>query len=132
MKPIYGAKKYKCGYCHVFALALHRVFGYQIAMIEDKDRYMWSDEHPGKELPYIPHVFCIKNGYTIDAIGVRKISTTIRACGEKPIKHAKIHKIDPRSLYHNNIFKIGFEKFTEKDIQEAEQFILKHKEHYEV
>jgi len=43
MTQIYGSGKYKYGLCHVFALALHRVFGYQIAILEDQDREMIND-----------------------------------------------------------------------------------------
>jgi hypothetical protein len=132
MKPIYGSGKYLRGDCHIFALALRRVFGYQIAMLEDTDRVMWHDKHPDKELPYIPHVFCMKKGFVIDAYGYMKPKLMIRATGRKPIENYKIHNIDPRSLYKNPIFTIGYERITEKKIIEAVQFIEKHKKNYEV
>jgi hypothetical protein len=129
-KQIYGSGKYLHGDCHIFALALRRVFGYQIAMIEDKDRIMWSDKKPDKEMPYIPHVFCVKGEYIIDVFGYMKPDVMIQGVGKTPIKRYKIHKIDPRSLYKNSIFTIGFNKITEPQIEEAVQFINKHKEHY--
>ena len=132
MKTIYGSGKYLHGDCHIFALALRRVFGYQIAMLEDKKHVMWSDNKPDKMLPYIPHVFCIKNGFIIDAYGYMKPELMIKSAGEYPIKKYKIHKIDPRSIYKNPIFTIMFNEITEKKIDDAVQFINKHKEQYTV
>jgi hypothetical protein len=129
MRAIYGSRKYKLGYCHVFAIALHRIFGYQIAIIEDKDREIINDRLH-KSWPYIPHVFCVKGGYIIDAAGVRKPITMIHQVGKWPIKHPKIHKIDVRSLYNNGLYVHEFERITKKNLKEAEEFILKHKSRY--
>jgi hypothetical protein len=131
MSTIYGSGKYKGGYCHIFALALHRIFGYQIAMLEDKDRVIErNDLH--KWWAYVPHVFCMKNGYVIDAFGVRKPQTMITQSGKFTIAHPKIHKIDSRSLYNNSLFTVNFYRITKKNLAEAEEFILKHKERYTV
>lgn len=131
MPIIYGSRKYKYGYCHVFALALHRIFGYQIAMLEDKDREMIRDDLH-KSWPYIPHVFCVKGNYIIDAVGVRKPSTMIKQSGKFIIKHPKIHHIDSRALYNNSLFTVNFERITKKNLAEAEEFIQKHKSKYMV
>jgi hypothetical protein len=124
MSSIYGAGKYKHGLCHVFALALHHVFGYRIAILEDRDRELVRD-HLRKAWPYIPHVFCTKGGYIIDAVGVRKASTMIRQTGKFRITHPKIHYIDPRSLYNNSLYTTNFERITKKDLKEAEEFIYR-------
>jgi hypothetical protein len=131
MTLIYGSGKYKYGFCHVFALALHKVFGYQIAALEDKDRTI-DHTRLHKSFPYIPHVFCVKGDYIIDAFGVRKSSTMIRQSGIVPITHPKIHKIDSRSLYNNSMFYVPFEKITNKNLEEAVAFVLKNKGKYRV
>lgn len=131
MTQIYGSGKYKYGLCHVFALALHRVFGYQIAILEDQDREMINDRLH-KTWPYIPHVFCIKNGYIIDASGVRKPRTMIRETGQWPIKHPKIHKISPQTLRLGGLYRHEFERITKKNMREAVEFILKNKTKYTV
>ena len=131
MPNIYGSGKYKYGYCHVFALALHRIFGYQIAMLEDKDRIIIRDDLH-KWWIYVPHVFCIKGDYIIDAFGVRKPRTMIRQSGERTIIHPKIHKIDSRALYNNSLFTVNFYRITKKNLAEAEEFIKKHKGVYTV
>ena len=130
MITIYGSGKYKYGYCHVFALALHKIFGYQIAILEDKDRQIIRDDLH-KWWIYVPHVFCIKNGYIIDAFGIRKPSNMIRQSGKFTITNHKIHKIDSRMLYNHSLFKVNFYRITKKNLTEAETFILKHKEKYE-
>jgi hypothetical protein len=131
MTLIYGSGKYKYGLCHVFALALHKVFGYQIAALEDKDRTI-DNARLHKSWPYIPHVFCVKGEYIIDAFGVRKPSTMIRQAGIEKIIRPKIHKIDSRSLYNNSMFYIPFEKITNKNLEEAVAFVLKNKGKYRV
>jgi hypothetical protein len=126
---IYGSGKYKHGFCHIFALGFHRVFGYQIAILEDRDREIINDRLH-KSWPYIPHVFCVKGEYIIDAFGVRKPITMIRQSGKWPIAHPKIHKIDSRSLYNNGLYQNEFEKITKKNVMEAEKFILRNKVKY--
>jgi len=131
MTAVYGSRKYKYGLCHVFALALHRVFGYQIAIIEDQDREIINDRLH-KTWPYIPHVFCIRKGYIIDAAGVRKPRTMIRETGKFTIKHSKIHRISPQTLYNGSLYRVEFERITKKNVAEAEKFIIKNIQKYVV
>jgi len=131
MVTIYGSGKYKYGLCHVFAIALHHIFGYQIAILEDQDRVIENDKLR-QWWAYIPHVFCIKGDYIIDACGIRKPSTMIRQSGKYPISHPKIHTISPRTLYRHSLYIMHFEKITKKNIKEAEEFILKHKSTYTI
>jgi hypothetical protein len=131
MVLIYGSGKYTYGLCHVFALGLHHIFGYQIAILEDRDREIINDKLH-KTWPYIPHVFCIRGQYIIDALGVRKPSTMIRQSGKWQITHPKIHKIDSRSLYNNSLYQNEFERITKKNVMEAEKFILRNKAKYTV
>ena len=128
---IYGSGKYAHGLCHIFALGLHHVFGYQIAILEDRDREVIHDKLH-KSWPYVPHVFCIKEKYIIDAFGVRSPNTMIKQSGEWTIAHPKIHKIDSRSLYNNSLYKITFERITKKNVEEAEKFILKNRSKYKI
>lgn len=130
-RTIYGSGKYKRGLCHVFAIALHRVFGYQIAILEDRDREIINDR-VHKIWPYVPHVFCINGDRIIDAAGIRKASTMIRETGKFKITHPKIHRIDSRSLFNNSLYQVNYERITKKDLREAEQFIQNHKEKYSV
>ena len=131
MTLIYGSGKYKHGLCHVFALGLHHIFGYQIAALEDRDHVIEHNKYP-KGYAYIPHVFCIKNGYIIDAIGVRKPIAMIRGAGKYKIERPKIHKIGYRTLYNGDLFNITYKRITKKDVEEAEKFILRNKSRYTV
>lgn len=128
---IYGSVKYKHGQCHILALALHRVFGYQIAVLEDKDREV-VNERTGVSHPYYPHVFCIKGRCAIDGKGVRRVGIMVRESGIKKITHPRIMKISPITLYKGFVFQSTYGKVTKKAIREAEEFVLRNREKFVV
>lgn len=130
-RATYGSRKYLHGLCHTFALALHQLFGYQLAYLEDLDRSLINDRSMDI-YPYIPHVFCVKNGYIIDARGVRNAGTMIRESGKFPIKNGQIHTTDVRFLINSRHFKEEYAPVKQSDLVEAKEFILKHRRKYQV
>lgn len=130
-RATYGSRKYLRGLCHTFALALHQLFGYQLAYLEDADRSMINDRSMDV-YPYIPHVFCIRDGYIIDARGIRKAGTMIRESGKFPIKNGQIHTTDVRFLINSRHFKEEYVPITQSDLVNAKEFILKHRRKYQI
>lgn len=59
--------------CPYFALALHKIFNYPIAILQDNTQIETWGESNDKKLPLLAHVFCFKDNSIID---VRGITTT--------------------------------------------------------
>ncbi len=81
--------------------------------------------------PYIPHVFCVQNGYIIDARGVRNAGTMISESGKFPIKNGQIHVTDARFITNSRYFKKEYVPIKQSDLVEAKEFILKHRRKYQ-
>lgn len=51
---------YGAGQCHVFAVALHRMFGWQIEVIRDDEERWWEDDADSDNfIPAVVHVYAI-------------------------------------------------------------------------
>jgi hypothetical protein len=67
-------EQYTRGECHVFAVALHRILGWQMLAVLDYGEMYWEDpEDPDNFIPAVCHIFAVDpDGHAWDVMGVRK------------------------------------------------------------
>lgn len=67
-------EQYTSGECHVFAVALHRMLGWQMCAVLDYGEPYWEDPvDPDNFIPAVCHVFAVDpDGRAWDVMGIRK------------------------------------------------------------
>jgi len=71
--PIRQESLYSSGLCHVFAIALHRRFGWPFLVVLDREERFWEDpDDPDNWLPAVVHVYAVDpEGQAWDVLGAR-------------------------------------------------------------
>ena len=66
--------EYSEGFCHVFAIALHKEFGWSMLVVTDDNEVWWEDEDdPDNFIPAVNHVYAVDaNGLAWDIAGCRQ------------------------------------------------------------
>ncbi len=85
---------YTHGHCAVFALALHRVFGYPICILLINDSYPAPVSNDEKG---IAHAFCEMDGNAIDVSGVKSLSDML----EKYYFNERVNCTEDQLINHN-------------------------------
>lgn len=69
-------ERYSWGECHVFAVALHRRFGWPMKIVTDLAERYWEDpDDPDNYIPSVVHVYAVdENDMAWDISGVRPVS----------------------------------------------------------
>jgi hypothetical protein len=67
-------EQYTSGECHVFAVALHRMLGWQMCAVLDYGEPYWEDPvDPDNFIPAVCHIFVVDpDGHAWDVMGIRK------------------------------------------------------------
>jgi hypothetical protein len=78
-------RQYTCGECHIFALALHRKFGWRIHLVLDNDEPYWIDDSDIHNfIPAVVHAYALdENDMAWDVCGRRTLSHVHAEANEK-------------------------------------------------
>lgn len=85
---------YLHGHCAVFALALHKVFGYPICILLINESFPAPVPNDEKG---IAHAFCEMDENAIDASGVKSLSDML----EKYYFHERVNYTEDQMINHN-------------------------------
>lgn len=121
--PNTGMDLYLHGHCTCFAIALHELFGY--------DLFFFIDSEDEKSIDNIIHAYCKKNGEYIDVRGITKDKTACFSAFEDFFTDPVVIKTTVEEL-RKNACKIAGKTTAEKYIGLAREFILSHKDFYEI
>ncbi|HRJ02345.1 MAG TPA: hypothetical protein PKV67_16480 [Hyphomonas sp.] len=125
--------QYTTGECHVFAVALHRRFGWpMLAVLDYGEPYWENSEDPEDFIPAVCHVFAIDpDGQAWDVMGIRKREDVREeveswcSISDYVTEHLSIE--DELAPYvgewgedgEGNLIDQPLHAFTEKDVEEA-------------
>ena len=117
--------QFASGFCHVFALALHRRYGWRLRALGDPaDEYSL---HPWNGISSLPdHVYCLRDdGSPVDIHGLWADEVAIRrffAREECPDEVKVSVGISEEQLLHE-LPAIGYPRILDKDMQDAIQVV---------
>jgi len=125
--------------CHYFAIALHRMFGYEIGMLVDTGEKGFS--YRRERIPGVAHVFCHmpylehpdpKTADVIDVMGVRKANELTKHWFDllEPEIYWSVPEDELIEVYTGSSDSRPLYKVTKKHIEEATAFILAHRDKY--
>lgn len=126
-------EQYTTGECHVFAVALHRLFGWPMMAVLDYGEPYWENpEDPYDFIPAVCHVFAIDpDGQAWDVMGIRKpedIREEMESwCSISAYVAEHMSTEDELAPYvgmwgkdsEGNLIDRPLHAFTEKDVEEA-------------
>lgn len=112
---------YLYGECHVFALALQEVFGYQMKFALDE-----FDEELEREV--LIHAFCFEGDHVIDARGISHASDVL-----EPYDYNDVHFEEVELSALEQMMESGFvHRPDDGQYKELVQYLLDNKETYQV
>lgn len=125
--------QYTTGECHVFAVALHRRFGWPMMTVLDYGEPYWENPEDSEDfIPAVCHVFAIDpDGHAWDVMGVRKredVREEVESwCSISDYVAEYLSVEDELAPYvgvwgedeEGNLIDRPLHAFTEKDVEEA-------------
>ena len=117
--------------CAIFAIVLHRIFGYNIASYLDDYNEDFTDED-GESLPGIVHVFTYVDNQIIDVKGIRNLQDLKNDFYD--VNGRVDWKVSEREILeeYSGDEDSRLYKISKKDINEATRFINKHIDMYKI